>query len=809
MLSEEAMNEADVEVQQLVPCLVAAEKLAIPLPDIKSKKVITPKMIGKGGKKTNYIPDFLVYKQALPVLVVEAKRPGKPVEHAYAEARLYATEINVHFKHGLNPCSVVLATDGERLLAGRWDEQPSVDCRVEDLLVGTEDLLRLQVIAGNSQLEDLGKKASEGLRSERFKRPFNQGSGAAQIISKVDPNSFAADLAPILRRYFSSHEDSSDEEIYSRAYISSNEVTGYDRILESYLKDRLARSKKLTQINTTKKRADEFSGALQDYINEGRSSGQLQLVTGGVGAGKSLFARRYKEHLQPAEMKERNHWAFLNFNDAPDNPGEWPDWVCSTFLASLQAEGSPLNLRDAAQQEQVFAANLAEREAYYSRMESASPGRGMLEMARDLEAWRQDPRVACKAIARFIQGDCSENLVVVFDNVDRRDTHSQLSAFQTALWFMSQTRCFVILQMRDSTFEAYKDEPPLDTYKTGQVFHISPPRFIDVVKRRLELSLNTLSVEAPELVRFQTRSGVTFQYPKKRATEFLRGIYLELFQSSKNSSKVLEALAGRNVRRALDMFLALLTSGHIPEETIMNVAQGRGYSAIPEYRILRALMRQDYKFFNDESGFVSNIFYTNNNWVRPSNLLLPSILFHLHSIRKVRGDNGQMGFVALERLLQEMEFLGFVRSDTQDAVKYAVRRELIELDTLSLREVRATDCLKATASGWAHMRILSERIEYIASILPTTSIDDDQLSDQIFDGMQTELRVGNPTLSRMTSLATSFLQYLRRQHSAQLAFPGYAHLNGGGGSYVIGKVEAALSFHRMQQATAQPDLLDQ
>jgi hypothetical protein len=56
-----------------------------------------------------------------------------------------------------------------------------------------------------------------------------------------------------------------------------------------------------------------------------------------------------------------------------------------------------------------------------------------------------------------------------------------------SLWFLDQSKVFIILQMRDETYERFKNQKPLDTYKSGVVFHISPPRFLDVVKRRLEL----------------------------------------------------------------------------------------------------------------------------------------------------------------------------------------------------------------------------------------------------------------------------------------------------------------------------------
>ena len=664
-------SEGDVETQIVLPLLTRPEFLAVPLEQIRSKEGIAARDIGKGTKKkVGYIPDFCVYKHSLPVLVVEAKSPGKDVAQAYAEAALYALEINRSFPTNLNPCCRIMATNGHIILAGRWDTAPEISVAIHELHPGAAKADRLAALLGSEALDRVIAPISQALRSKNFRRPFNQSGGGAQIASRIDPNTFAADLAPVLRRYFSSRDQATDEEIYSRAYISSNEVTGYDRILESFLKDRLSKAKKRLEIKTTRRKSELITKTISSFDEKRPIRGDIQLITGSVGVGKSLFARRYKEYLQPTALKDKNHWAFLNFNNAPEDHSRWNEWACESFVKSLLEEGSPLNLRNPDDQERVFANDLADRKTYYDRMERVQVGRGELERARDLEQWRLDFLKLTRGIARYLQGDRGDNLIVVFDNVDRRETEAQLAAFQTALWFMDQTRCLVILQMRDSTFEAFKNGPPLDTYKTGQIFHISPPRFVDVVNRRLELSLEALAQEAPEQVHFQTRTGITISYPKSRAGEFLKGVYIELFQRPNNVSRVLEALAGRNVRRALDMFMAIITSGHMPEEIIASVVQGGGFRSFPEYRILRALMRQDYRYFNNNSGFIANIFNCDSRWQRPTNLLIPELLFYLISQRKLRGDNGQVGFIALARLLLDMESLGFISDDTRDAAHF-------------------------------------------------------------------------------------------------------------------------------------------
>jgi hypothetical protein len=805
-------TEGDVETQIALPLLTRSELLGIDTLNIKSKEFLARHDIGKGASsRKGYVPDFCVYLLSLPVVAVEIKAPGVQLSEAWNEASLYAHALNRSFNASVNPCNFVFATNGLQFAAGKWDSAtPDNQGDIADLLVGSQTLADLQNLLGAEQLERYAQIASAAVRFIGFKKPSSNEGGQSLMASKLEPNTFAADLSPILRRYFSSRDQNSDPEIYKNAYVSSNEITSYDKVLESFLVDRLSRSKTRTEVKTTKKRAPDVTRRLADLTSLKPQSGELQLITGGVGSGKSLFARRYKELLQPDALSTVAHWAFIDFLFAPDDLRDAEEWVYKTFVQSLFDEGLQIDLRDPDEQEKVFAADIADREAFYFRMSAAEPGRGMLERARDIEGWRQDPERSAKALARYIEGDKGEILIVVFDNVDRRDAEDQLGAFQLALWFMNQVRCLVILQMRDTTFEAHKDERPLDTYKTGQVFHIGPPRFIDVVKRRLELSLNELARQAPQTIKYRTPSGATISYPKSRAGAFLKGLYLELFERTNNVSRVLEALAGRNVRKALDMFMSIITSGHMPEDLITKVASGYEMAHFPEHLVLRILMRQDYRFYAENRGFTANVFYCDNTWVRPSNLLIPELLFFLIEERKTPGDNGQLGFVSFERLLGHLERLGFVRSDAFAAAQYTLGNELIEADSATVSKLEISNCVKASASGWAHMRILAARTEYVASVLPTTALNDSSLGSRVYDLMIAESRFGKLFPEQRIQVVELFHKYLRSQFAAAKAHPGYHSLGKNGSSYILKQIEDAVHFSKSgsRRAQEQFDWLD-
>ncbi len=805
-------TEGDVETKIIQPFLTEPEFLGIGLEHIRSKKFFRPIDIGKGTTaKKGYYPDFGVYINGLPVCIVEAKSPSIDVETGYAEAALYALELNKHFAKGVNPCALLIATNGIDLLVGSWDAAPSIACKVSEVEIGSSLLHDLRALGGFGSLMQFAEKTSNAIRLEGFKRPFNQGEGPVLINSKIGHNSFAADLSPVLRRYFTSQGQQETPEIWEKAYISSKEITTYDRALESYLKERISVAKRSGKkvLAPTKTRETSLEAAIRRHDGERPIEGSLQLITGSVGAGKSLFARRYKEFLQPPEVSDRCHWAFINFNNAPPKLDGAEEWTCREFVSSLLVEGAPIDLSDAEMQEKVFAPNINSRRAYYERVEKVEAGRGLLELARDIEAWRQDPEVLAEAVARYLHGDRNENIVVVFDNVDRKDAEEQLQCFRLALWFMAKTRALVILAMRDVTFELYKNEPPLDTYKSGSVFHISPPRFVDVVRKRLELSLDALEAEVPETITYSVPSGARVSYEGKKAAEYLRTVYREVFERPRNISKIIEALAARNVRQSLDMFLSIINSGHMSEDQLSRISFGVQEASLSEFSLIRILMRGEYRFHSDSSGFMGNIFHCESNWTRPSNLICIEILFWLIGKRKVPGDNGHMGYFSLQTLAREMEILGFVPEDVMKAANYLVVKGLAEPDSLSQARIDYSDCIKVTASGFIHLRILSERIEYLSSVLPTTPLNWERMRSQVFDAMSVENRTGSLTLRRRLELTRSLQVYLARQKDELRKHDGYAALKRSGADYVLGHIKSCIDGFEKQRASGlQQDFLD-
>ena len=156
-----------------------------------------------------------------------------------------------------------------------------------------------------------------------------------------------------------------------------------------------------------------------------------------------------------------------------------------------------------------------------------------------------------------------------------------------------------------------------------------------------------MTSHASDVQRYTLDSGMRIAYPKSALGFFLGQLYIELFERRHNISRILEALAGHDVRRALEMFVSVITSGHLSEASITSSVIGAGTIPIREHNVLKILMRTDYRFASDQSGYIINVFGFDKEWKRGDNFILIETLFFLTMNRKIRGQIGLEGYFPL------------------------------------------------------------------------------------------------------------------------------------------------------------------
>jgi len=734
---DELFNESDVEQKLIYPLLSSAEGLGYYAEEIRTKEYLSPSEIDKGaGKNVGYYPDYAIILSSLFAIIVEAKSPKQSVDAGFREAQLYAHEINKRFASNINPVSIVIACNGLELVYGEWDNDAPKRIPVTELVPGLSAFEELRIRCRRESLVPCITNIRQQLcPSNRFK-PLKLLGGPTKQNAEISPNRFARELVPILRNYFDPDATRSSKELIEKAYVATRDTTHYDSVLEALLKDNLARLKYplFDKITTSRQDAPELNKAMKELIKQVKSHrNPLLLVIGGVGCGKSMFIDRYYYHLMDEDVRKNTAWNFVDFNSAPDDLSSLDTWIISAALQDFPLRNSISDFLGYDNIRRYFAPEIYQRDkGAYKVLKEKQPEEYERRIADDLVRWQDDPAKLLKGVMRYFMGDRGMKVVTVFDNADRRDAEQQLRIFQAAQHFRAEYGPLCILALRDETYERFKNEPPLDAYFKPFAFRISPPRFIDVVKKRLQLVIGDLTERAPKKLSYVLTNNVTVEYPATDLGKYLIGVYKSLFNPTRRVRLILEALAGLNVRNALQMFTDILISGYMRDELIFAARyDDREEVELPEWLVLRILMRTKYRYFTNDHGYVVNLFDIDESSPTTSNFLLPDILFLLSRDRKKQGELGIEGYRHVGALLEELSMRGYLAEDVVWGLKHLLRYRLVIADHQRTKGVTRDNYIKITASGHYHLNILLKRTEYLANVSIDTWLRDDVHARQI------------------------------------------------------------------------------
>jgi hypothetical protein len=357
----ELRTESDVEQKVILPFLLNASYLGLRSGWVRTKEYMSPTEIDKtAGKRHGYIPDYSIWVDSVPLVVVEAKAPDVAIQVALREARLYAGEINKRYPPEVNPIGQVLASNGVEFGLSTWDsEVGTIIALCADVQPGTQVLASIQGVIGREALEARAQKLVVHFQSRAFYSVASFMGGQSRLGQQLGVNDFAEPLFKPITKYFGSNSDETPDEVIDRAYVSSDEIGTYEGLLETFLKDRTDQlaGNQLKLINTSKHKATGISDEVQRFAKNPNLNARVQLIIGSVGAGKSTFIRRFYRRLMSEEVARKTRWAFLNFNVMPPGLDALKTWIADQFSESFAAVNN-IDIYEAEQIEKIFSAEM-------------------------------------------------------------------------------------------------------------------------------------------------------------------------------------------------------------------------------------------------------------------------------------------------------------------------------------------------------------------------------------------------------------------------------------------------------------------
>lgn len=787
-------TEADVEQKVLWPLLTGAypEGLGFIASDIAAKLSTRRLEIGKGSNRKLYFPDYIAALAGLPVLIIEAKAVGESLPDAMDEARLYGNEINALFPHGINPVARIIACNGEAAWTGPIDSSaPDVQVSLDGFIVTNPTFARFVDLCRRDVFQTHVDSIRRRLRKSTYQRPVSRIGGQSFQTEELPQNTFGATIAGDYGHIFNPITREDRARIAREAYIGSLRLQRYvepiDRLIRNAVAPTAAKIKPLENSAAPQ----EVTAVLRDRK---KLEDQVLLLVGSVGAGKSTFIDHLSLVALPPELRATTVWLRLNLNDAPLSIDHAYEWTASTMVQEFRTLFSDTDFDELPTLERVFGIELsALKKGALALLDPAST-EYKSRLADRLSALQSRPLELAKGIARFTCTAGNRLLVVVLDNCDKRNRDEQLTMFQLAHWVRSQFRCLVVLPLRDVTFDLHRHTPPLDTALKQFVFRIEPPQFSDVLQARVRLALQEISKDADQAstLTFTLPNGMKVNYPAKDQALYLASVLRSLYAHDRFVRQVMTGLAGRDVRRALEIFLDFCMSGHIGEDEIFKIRLLEGQHVLPLSVVARVLLRMQRRFYDGDKSYLKNIVQCAPDDSLPDHFVRLTLLNWFERRLRAKGPAGVEGFHRASDMMADLAALGHDSRRVRLELEYLVREACLVAEHLRTEELSDNDLVKITASGVVHLQLMTNP-EYLAACAEDTYLGDVTLSSRVAERISRGLATHTSPITTARN-ATELVSYLiARSHELLRSPETYLADTRADSLKVLGDAEAALS----------------
>lgn len=760
---KDLITESDVEQKLLWSLLTTPFPTGLGLiaSDVLTKTSIRRLEIGKGSSRKLYFPDYMVVIAGLPVIVVEAKAPGEDLQLALGEARLYGNELNALFPSGTNPCVRVIACNGSELWSSPLDtSDPDIRLKHAELSIAIPAFSQLLDLCQRAALQDHADVIRRTFRRPHYRRAVSLIGGPAFQNEELAPNTFGATIIGDYGHVFSPRSKQDREMVVRHAYIPSLRRQRYVEPI-----DRLIRS--AVAPVTAAVRVFENTGDPKELTKELRErrhlENQVLLLIGSVGSGKSTFVDYVSLVALPQEVRDRSVWVRVNLNEAPLATNVAYNWLAEAIAAELRGQlPESQDADDLEVLEKIFGPELKSlRKGALSLLDSGS-AEYRTRLADELIRLQTNPITFAKSLGRYVCAGPGKLLIVVLDNCDKRTRDEQLTMFQIAQWVQTEFRSLVVLPLRDVTFERHRHEPPLDTALKGLVFRIEPPPFTDVLQARVRLALEEMqaNAETASTLSYVLPNGIRVSYPASDQAVYLASILRSLYEHDRFVRKIMTGLAGRDVRRALEIFLDFCNSGHIGEDEIYKIRFFEGKYVLPLSVVARVLLRMQRRYYDGTKAYIKNIVQCEPNDALPDHFVRLAILHWLEQHQRLQGPAGVIGFHPAGKIVRDLVQLGHDADRVRAELLYLVKEGCVIPEHLRLDQVGEDDLVRLTASGLVHLQLMANP-DYLAACAEDTWLADPELAQRVAARIGSRGEAGH--FSRLTTAknAADLVEYLK------------------------------------------------
>lgn len=709
---EDLKNESDVEQKLIAPLLLGELPLGFGYrsAEIYTKQDLRQFQIDKGNRKVLYYPDYVVAISGVPLVVIEAKRPFEDVEEALREARLYAHALNGLYPQGLNPCRYTVASDGYRTVLGTWDSDEIVcDIQIEDIDVLNAKFAELHDLLNRVSLTKEAQAFREGLRGgTQFSKPVRLLGGKGVQEEVVSDNSFGSNLS-IEYQYLFNPQTQEDRRLIARnAYVSSKRKLAHVQPIDRIIRATIPPSHKDARL------VDD-TGKPTEIVEVVRKTKQIRhqviLLIGNVGAGKSTFMDYLREVALPRDIVNTVGWALLDMNAAPVDSGHVYDWILTSLLDDFANHSDGEDLGAIATIQKVFSKAITDhKKGPLAILDSGTPEyrTALYEYTVKLTGNKVE---LLKAYIDYYFSNRGKSYIVILDNTDKRSKDEQLLMFEVSNWIRSTFRCTVVLPLRESTYDQYRNHPPLDTVVKDYVFRIDPPLLEQVIYKRLEYASREV-LQSTSTFHYHLRNGSRVECRREEVINYFGSITHTLFQNN-FFKRLIVGLSERDIRRGIEIVLDFCKSGHILEENIFRMRMSNTFS-LPNHLVIRILLRNKRRYYKDSASRVKSVFFSDVQDILPDPFVRADILSCLEGLYHVHGPNKTKGFHKAGDIIKTLQTVGHDPIRTRKELAVLIEAQCVVTESQT-HEFDDEDLICITSAGMVHLELTKNR-DYLSAM---------------------------------------------------------------------------------------------
>ncbi|WP_155741554.1 hypothetical protein [Burkholderia vietnamiensis] len=414
----------------------------------------------------------------------------------------------------------------------------------------------------------------------------------------ITANRLAIKLRPIITRYFGVIKDD-DTEFMERCYVSQREYQGTSDGMRSLIHDSLSpyfESFGVQQLEDTGK-GGRLGGRLTKNLKQNRK-GEVLVLFGGKGAGKSTFIKRLLHHNAPRWLRDHAAIAIVDLLKVPEDVTVIRSSIWQGLISQLDKDGLLDADRDTLTRDLFSDRFTTARRQDLAGLAVASEAYN-LKLNTLVAQWKADTAYCAERLVRHLSTQ-ERGAIVVIDNTDQYSSEVQDFCFSSAQEISDRLKCVTLISMREERFFDSKIHGVLDAFQNSG-FHISSPRPAEVFKKRLDYTVGVL--EKPKLSDDEDLDKSDIDFLNDSAI-YLKILSREFSSDRSPLNNFLTACAHGDIRLSLDLFRSFLLSGYTNvDEMISNRAWN-----FQVHQVIKPVMIPNRYFYEESLSDIPNIY---------------------------------------------------------------------------------------------------------------------------------------------------------------------------------------------------------